>query len=232
MAEKKCLRVGVNSSSVPKSLRSSQVVTMIHAGSFAKAREEAIMAHYRHFGAPHKLLKHFENAYRGKTANPWVTCYLAENAVSPLGKNSRLHRQGHQANYTVEILYHQDQDQFDSKDPTSIFLPIPSDSLAHPWAPVECTERDCPVKTYHYQGLYMHRGSPCSELSHFGFGDPPPEVWEALKRIQVRQTQVRKADPKDQEMVDRFVDYHAWVCTRVGETDIEEESETAEPAET
>ena len=200
---------------------------MIHAGNFSQAREQAIMAHYRHYGAPRRMLKGFEDYHRhiGDDYNPWVGCYIAENSIYFQANTSRLHGQFAREKYTVEILYH--PEQVFPKDPTTIFMPIPGDSLAHPWVPVECTECDCPVKTYHYQGLYMHRGSPCAELSRFGFSDPLPEVWEALKRVQDRV-----AEKKDREMVDRFVDYHAWVCTRAGETDIEEKSDIEDKSAT
>lgn len=194
---------------------------------YINARDNSVIAHYQHFGVSQKSLDEalFDIREFAKTSRSDMRFVLKLFFLTDYNLLTdyelRLYGPEDRVNYTVQIKYDDIDSALANGDPTAFSFPIHSDSFAHVRAPIECTERDCPVEEYHYQGLYMYSGLPRSELSRFGFSDPPPGVWAALKRVQDRVPESR-----DREMVDRFADYHAWLCTRVGETNIEEEQES------
>lgn len=219
----RAIRVTISSSSVPITLKLSSLLTMLEGSDFYSCRVKAIVAHCRHFGAVS------DNTYldeiTGDPARALYISFLFRKADASYSNHFTQDDPETKLKYTVEILH---KSLFTGRAmPATLNFPLPSNSLAHPWTPVRCLEVDCPVPEYHYQGLYMHRGKPCTEMSRFGLSDPPPEVWHALKRVQDRMP-----ERDDQNMVDRFVDYHAWLCTRVGETDVkQEEGENVEDLE-
>lgn len=184
---------------------------------FEQARSDAIVAHCQHFGL-HTDCPFIEIIARDDPQTAMFVEYLSQNGIPFRSEQFRLCNSTHELTYMVQVQYK--PNIFIKTIPTTFTLPIPSDSLAHTWPPVVCTERDCPIEKYHYQGLYMYYGRPSSEMSRFGFSDPPPEVWQALKRVQDKLPETG-----DKEMVDRFADYHAWLLTRAGETGIEQEDE-------
>ena len=212
------------SNSAAETLLARTFVAQVGATTFHEARTDAIVAHCQHFGL-HDESPSFMELARTGLRRTLMADHLFINGISVLSPQSRLYNSTHDLTYTVQIEY--EPESIRTRFPNSLTLPIPLDSLAHPWAPIECTELDCPVKEYHYRGLYMHYGRPSSEMSRFGFSDPPPEVWHALERVQDR---LPEAD--DQKIVDRFADYHTWLCTRAGETGIEEEEQEQQENET
>ncbi len=67
-----------------------------------------------------------------------------------------------------------------------------------------CVALNCPIKTPHNQGRYLHEGELGWEIeSPFGSSNPTPEIWEAKARIQSG-----KCTDEDLELVDAFLKLH------------------------
>lgn len=191
------------------------------AEDYFSAYQTTVLAHCRHYGVPEVITPEEETMDAEQAVFANYQRYRLAEIVMALDDYPQ-YRDGclRALRYEVAVAY---TTSHAPNIPHTIFYKIPEDSLMHPRPPVVCEEADCPVEGFHYRGLYMHRGKLNSKLSPWGFSDPPPKVWEALKRIREK-----KRNAGDQEMVERFACYHTWLATRVGETSVEEEEEEEE----
>lgn len=46
-----------------------------------------------------------------------------------------------------------------------------------------CEEPTCPVREVHAAGIYLHDGVLGPQSEWFGNSCPPPEIWDAVKRM-------------------------------------------------
>ena len=89
--------------------------------------------------------------------------------------------------------------------PESFDIPIPI--LPFPAGTSLCKDRDCPIKTPHEQGPYLHEGKlRTREGSVFGSSNPPPEIWVLYDRS--GKGDLPGVDDKPFAPVELFVRYH------------------------
>ena len=96
-----------------------------------------------------------------------------------------------------------------SGGPTSICGAISAETLIpiFPWlrGTTSCRRSDCPIKTKHEEGPYLHDGNlRTREGNMFGASNPPPDVYEAYDRLKLGTSTTRK----DSKKVLKFVKYH------------------------
>ena len=93
--------------------------------------------------------------------------------------------------------------------PASIpdFSDIPIPVFPFPAGTSRCKNRDCPIKTPHEQGPYLHEGKlRTREGSIFGSSNPPPEIWFLYDRS--GNGDLPGIDDKPFAPVELFVKYH------------------------
>ena len=84
---------------------------------------------------------------------------------------------------------------------------IPVPVFPFPAGTSRCKNRDCPIKTTHEQGPYLHEGKLClREGSIFGSSNPPPEIWFLYDRS--GNGDLPGIDDKPFAPVELFVRYH------------------------
>ena len=89
--------------------------------------------------------------------------------------------------------------------PESFDIPIPI--FPFPAGTSRCKDRDCPIKTPHEQGPYLHEGKlRTREGSIFGSSNPPPEIWFLYDRS--GNGDLPGIDDKPFAPVELFVRYH------------------------
>ena len=89
--------------------------------------------------------------------------------------------------------------------PESFDIPIPV--FPFPAGTSRCKNRDCPIKTPHEQGPYLHQGKlRTREGSVFGSSNPPPEIWFLYDRS--GNGDLPGVDDKPFAPVELFVRYH------------------------
>ncbi|MDI1485394.1 MAG: hypothetical protein OHK93_000531 [Ramalina farinacea] len=96
-----------------------------------------------------------------------------------------------------------------SRGPTSICGAISAETLIpiFPWlrGTTSCRRGDCPIKTRHEEGPYLHDGNlRTREGNMFGASNPPPDVYEAYDRLKLGTSTTQK----DSKKVLKFVKYH------------------------
>ena len=96
-----------------------------------------------------------------------------------------------------------------SGGPTSICGDISAEPLIpiFPWlrGTTSCRRGDCPIKTKHEEGPYLHDGNlRTREGNMFGASNPPPDVYEAYDRLKLGTSKTHK----DTKKVLKFVKYH------------------------
>ena len=89
--------------------------------------------------------------------------------------------------------------------PECFDVPIPV--FPFPAGTSRCKNRDCPIKTPHEQGPYLHEGKlRTREGSIFGSSNPPPEIWFLYDRS--GNGDLPGTDDKPFAPVELFVKYH------------------------
>ena len=177
---------------------------MLEAENYHAARRATIIAHLQHFGAQNHINPEEEtddsimNLLLGYFKDKKSLKAKVSSRESPEAGDSK-----HPSTYTVDFFCTMPREE---GSPSSFTYPIPTNTPPYQRVPVECTKPHCPIRHFHYEGLYMDRGMPCSKKSRFGFSDPPREIWQALQR-----TRAGQAQGKDDWMVKRFAEYHTWL---------------------
>ena len=73
------------------------------------------------------------------------------------------------------------------------------------YSPINCTSPDCPIKSEHKMGRYLHRGKRNHRELAFDSCNPPPVVWAALDR-----KRAGNGDATDDKLIDVFRKTHVF----------------------